>query len=252
MFIVWGKKVVHRKVGYVADYCPLCREPSAFLLHRVGVAGHVYYISFGEGQLAGYERTCQGCQTKSKAEPSRYSATPSKYTGVEDLCLKTFPDLREAYAERLSLEDKAKSAPALLSTEERRKLIGQPFVVLSPLVEARYARKPVDKETMLSLLATVVLLVLTYRMVNAMAPAAVYPAMLTVGILGACLVAWQGVTAGRRFIKRKIVPLLTRSLHPLNPTEQEIQEVLAEFRRLRHKIGSKVKPVDLMRVTRAI
>jgi hypothetical protein len=252
MFIVWGKKVVHRKIGYVADFCPLCREPKPFLLNRVGVVGHVYYISFGEGQLAGYERVCQSCKTRLKAEPSRYSATPAKFTGMEDLCQQTFPGLREAYAERLGMEEKLRRAPGLLSVDERRSMIGQPFVLLSPVVEARFASTHIDKEVGLSLLGTIVVLCITPGLVGAIAPDAVGPAMLTVGVIGTCMVIWQGATAGRRFIKRKIAPALTKSLHPLNPSEREIQEVLAELKRLRHKIGSKVKPMDILRMTRSV
>ena len=32
MFVVWGKKHVYRKLGYVADFCEICRGPKAFLM----------------------------------------------------------------------------------------------------------------------------------------------------------------------------------------------------------------------------
>ena len=56
VFIVWGKKVVDRKLGHVAGFCPMCREPKTFLPRRVGAAGHVYCLSTGEGGLIGHER----------------------------------------------------------------------------------------------------------------------------------------------------------------------------------------------------
>jgi len=70
-FIVWGKKRVTRNLGYVADFCPLCREPKPFLLQRIGMAGHVYYISAGEGELVGFHRTCQTCKTAFTADPHK-------------------------------------------------------------------------------------------------------------------------------------------------------------------------------------
>src|SRR5258706_9118781 len=44
MFIIWGKKRVTKSLGYVADFCPLCRDVRTFELVRVGLAGHIYYL----------------------------------------------------------------------------------------------------------------------------------------------------------------------------------------------------------------
>lgn len=41
--IVWGKKFVYRKLGYVVDFCRLCREVRTFELKRVGLAGQIYF-----------------------------------------------------------------------------------------------------------------------------------------------------------------------------------------------------------------
>ena len=49
MLFIWGKKRVERNIGKVADFCPICREVRMFQLIRVGVADHIYYVSFGEG-----------------------------------------------------------------------------------------------------------------------------------------------------------------------------------------------------------
>jgi len=51
MFIVWGKKIVYRKLGFVADFCPICRGPRAFELKRVGSASHLV-IADGDSRRA--------------------------------------------------------------------------------------------------------------------------------------------------------------------------------------------------------
>jgi hypothetical protein len=41
--IIWGTKRTLNKLGYVADFCPLCRQSRAFSVSRVGKVGHFYY-----------------------------------------------------------------------------------------------------------------------------------------------------------------------------------------------------------------
>jgi hypothetical protein len=74
MFIVWGKKAVYRKIGFVADFCAMCRTVKPFEIKRIGMAGHVYYITSGEGELLGYQRTCLSCKTAVDTDPNGYTA----------------------------------------------------------------------------------------------------------------------------------------------------------------------------------
>src|SRR5258705_351547 len=73
MIFIWGKKLVYSKLGYVADFCPICRSPQAFEVQSVGVASHVYYVSFGKGALAGYQRKCCDCGVTLDAKPTNYA-----------------------------------------------------------------------------------------------------------------------------------------------------------------------------------
>src|SRR5438876_12363312 len=82
MFIVWGKKRTERKQGRVADFYPICREIRAFTLIRVGLAGHIYYVSFGEGKLVGYIVRCDTCGVALGVEPTRF-ATSEKDSRIE-------------------------------------------------------------------------------------------------------------------------------------------------------------------------
>ena len=93
MFIVWGKKIVYRKVGHVADFCPICRKVQPFELKRVGSAGHVYYVSVGEGELVGYERTCKECGTVFRAEPTTYASVSKTLAPLADLVRQTYPNI---------------------------------------------------------------------------------------------------------------------------------------------------------------
>ena len=44
MFIIWGTKIVERKLGYVADFCSICRGARPFTVFKVVQVGHLYYL----------------------------------------------------------------------------------------------------------------------------------------------------------------------------------------------------------------
>jgi hypothetical protein len=245
-FIVWGKKLVYRTLGYIADFCPMCRTPRVFKLQRVGLARHVYYISFGEGELAGYQRTCQQCGIAVAAKPTLYASVAAQPAALPEMIAQTFPKLPQAYQPTLELEERIRNSPASLTPEERHALIRQPFQLLSPRVEKQFASLHIDNDAGLTLLGVLVTLFIASFILKRVAPDSLEVSMVSILLAGMVLVIWQISQAGRRFMRRKIIPLLAATLQPLNPTDGEVQAVLAEFKKLRQKIGSKMKAKDLM------
>lgn len=247
MFIVWGRKLVYRKLGHVADFCPICRCARPFQLMRVGSAGHIYYVTAGEGQLVGFERTCQKCATTLPADPDLYATVLKKPVPLTELARQTFPNLAVVLRDRLALESRIRHDLSSLSRDDRRALIKSPFTLLSPKVEKRFASTHLDKEIGLAFAAAIGLIAFGPGLVHKLLPE--LPTDLTVlAFIGASvlLVLWQLATAGRRFMQRQIIPVLSRSLQPLRPTKEELAAVLAELKTLGHKIGKKLKPADLL------
>lgn len=248
MFILWGKKAVHKKIGYVADFCPICRTPQPFAITRVGSAGHLYFVSAGEGQLVGYERTCQKCRTPLNAEPTTYASLAKRAAPLDELLRSTFPNLTQALQERLAIEERVQRDPASLEPELRRSLIRNPFVRLSPKVEKRFADAThMDWTVGLALIGAIALIFSAPDLAHKVAPG--YHSDLLFWspfVLGIALVVWQMIASGKRFMRKEIIPVLAGTLAPLRPTEDEITAVLAELKQLGHKIGSKIKPANLM------
>lgn len=245
MIIVWGRKLVRTKLGRVADHCPVCHGVRAFTLQRVGSAGHLYYISLGEGELVGHERVCRDCGTAFRAEPGSYAAIVRKKTSLKQLVRDTFPDVAQVHRERLALEEKAHTHPEALTPHERDTLIRTPFVCLMPRVEQRFANTQIDKETGLALLGALLLVAVVPALVKPLWPDQVELGVLAGLVLGIALVAWQVLVSGRRYMRRHIVPLLARSLKPLQPTEGELRSVQADLKKARHKMGQKLWLPDL-------
>jgi hypothetical protein len=252
MFIVWGKKAVTRRMGYVADFCPVCRGPKAFQLNRVGMASHVYYIPMGEGALIGHDRACNDCGVKLKADPRTYTSIPKKLSDVDSLRRQTYPRLLEVYAERLRIEDKVRNAPNELTAEERAALIKQPFALLTHVVQRRFSATHLDKECLFAMTGTAVAMLIAGPVTTAVAPEYAPSVLMTLLAAGSIATIWLIATGGRRYIKRKIIPVLSESLRPLQPTLSEINSVLAELRRVGQKLGKKLSAEDLLRTMRAM
>jgi hypothetical protein len=246
MFIIWGKKVVYRKLGYAADFCTVCRCPRPFEIKRVGMAGHVYYISMGEGELVGFERTCQECGTPYKAEPTTYKSLAQEPIAIESLISATFPNLAEIWSERIAIEQKVSRAPASLTSDERVALIREPFLRLSSKVEARFAATHFDKEVGFAFLGAIALMFISTAIARALIPNQAEPVLLTSIALGVLMVIWQLIGTGKRFMLREILPALATALKPLRPVEFELQAALNELKTHGHKIGSKLQASEVM------
>jgi len=246
MFIVWGKQPVYHRLGYVAHFCPICRGPKPFEIKRVGSAGHIYYISFGSGELVGYERTCQECGTALPAEPTDHVAIAQRLAPLPELVRQTFPQLEQVFAARLALEEQIRADPAALSADDRRALIRSPFLLMSVKVDQRFARTHLDMGLGLAIAGAIAMTVFGPGMVQLLAPGADRAGLVLVFLaLGLAAILWQAVAARPRFVRRAVLPALARALRPLKPTQQELEAIVAELGQLKHKIARRIDVPEL-------
>ncbi|QDL54462.1 hypothetical protein [Rhodoferax aquaticus] len=138
--IIWGRKTVVRELGFVADFCPVCARVRQFTVQRIGMAGHIYYITVGDGDLVEYHRTCMACKVTLLADPNRYATLAKRPDTTAVLVKQTFPDFEEANRDRLALEVAIRADPHALSAQDRQALIMQPFTLLAGRVTERFAQ----------------------------------------------------------------------------------------------------------------
>jgi len=246
MFIIWGTKRTARKLGFVADFCPICREPREFKLSRIGAVSHLYYISFGSGKLTGHVIECCVCGQALTADPMGYAAyekLPGSEIGL--LIQTTFPKLKEIYAERLAAELKVRRSLKSLTQEERLKMIIEPFSLLNPAVEERFTRDTrMDKQSGIgclgSLIVLAVLLAIAVNLREPLQGQVMTAAFILFGI-GAIYTFVQLGLGPRRFLRTQIVPKIARTLDPLRPTEEELSATLSRCKAAQMKIGQKLK-----------
>lgn len=237
MLIVWGRRVSRRRIGYVADFCPMCRGPQAFLMNSFSTHRHVYFVPVGETN-AGFERICQGCKLTFGGTPKFYKASTRKPGNVQELVQSSFPSFDEVYGERMRIEDAVRKDPMKLPEKVRAALLRQPFTVVSPLVQSRFAgRARLDLHSVVALVLGFVAAGIAGKIAEMMFPDYVGTAFLVGGGAGLAYFLWSLGTEPRRYLKRAIVPQLARTLGPLQPSETELATVLAELKRSKLRLG---------------
>ena len=212
MFIVWGKKVVYRKLGHVA----------------------------------GHERSCHECGTAQRADTTAYARMSKKPLSLPALIRTSYPRLEDADGETLALAAPIQGDPASLSQENRHVLIRNAFLTMSAKMERRPARAHVDVGMSLALVGALATLVLGPHLVLSMFPdmdAArlfIFPAI--VAVTG---VAWQVMASRTRFVRRAVLPALATALRPLAPTPTELESVVTQLTHLKHQMARRIKVPEL-------
>jgi len=249
MFIVWGKTIKRQKLGFVADFCAVCRDLRTFKVQRVGSASHVYYISFGQGDLVGYERTCEVCKTPVDAAPDTYTGMAKASRPASELISETFPNYYTVYREMLERERKVRDTPSLLTPAERRARMREPFMVLAPLVQQKLASIQVDWRVVLAIFSFAPIFWVIGAIsgwINGPNQDDPSPNWMIAGlVLWAGLVFFEIFMSPRRYLLKSAAPQLAASLAPLKPSEPEIGRIIDELKQHKLKLG-KLRAADLL------
>lgn len=240
MFIIFGKKTVYKKLGYVADFCPICRDLRPFTFRRVGSAPHIYYLTVTEGELIGYQKICEHCKTAFDADINLYKRILDVSVGLEAMIQETYPGLRNTYGVRLEQEARIRDTPLLLSDEERMAQIRNVLDLLAPRAEAVFSGFVFDREVIFSLIAGFLILVLGVPMGSKVMPDHPDAFALIALAVAAFLLISQLATSGDRYVKRQLLPALCQSLHQLRPNRAELTRALDGLKRQGYKLGTKL------------
>lgn len=248
MFIVWGKTIKRQKLGFVADHCSVCRDLRTFQVKRIGSASHVYYISFGQGDLVGYERICSVCSTPFDAIPDTYSGMSKDSRPATVLIGETFPNYYKAYEEVIARERKVRDTPSLLTPAERKARLREPFMIIAPLAQQKLSSIQVDWRVV----AAVFSFLPIFWVLGAVSGWIIgpnqdpSPNFIFAGLaLWGGLIIWQVIMSSRRYLLKNAVPPIASSLAPLKPSETEIAAIVEEFRRAKLKLG-KLRTSDVL------
>ena len=250
MFIVWGTKVVRKKLGRMAEYCPMCRSPRAFLLQSIETVGHLYYIPLGSRTLQGYSKACENCGLALEVfEGDLESTIKGRGVSLDELTEAASPPVAQRIQKRLAWDQQIKERK--LDPAAHRELLQEPFVIAETLYQSRSSQTNLDKASglgcFLSIVIPVLILVLMPKIWTGDDQG-----FLVVGLVAgllATLTLFLLATDGRRYVKRTLVPMIVRSLLPMNPTKQELEETLEMLKEAGFKIA---KRVDATQISEAL
>lgn len=249
MFIVWGKTIKRQKLGFVADYCSVCRDLRTFQVKRIGSASHVYYISFGEGDLVGYERICGVCSTPFETAPDTYSGMSKDSRPATELVSETFPNYYKVYDDVIARERKVRDTPSLLTPAERKARMREPFVIIAPLAQQKLSSIQVDWRVVAAVFSFLPIfwaLGAVAKLTNGPYQDDPSPSFMIAGLaLWAGLIIWQIVMSSRRYLQKHAVPPIAAALAPLKPTESEINRVIEELKVAKLKLA-RIRAADLL------
>jgi hypothetical protein len=241
MLIVWGTRVIRENRGYLPAFCPICRQLCVCRLVHISTQGHLYYvIPTSRKKLVGAEIQCQSCRVRLPGDGFVHAATcHERPTNVDALIERTRCDPRTAQAERLALEQRVQTGR--ISAAERRALLPEAFAVVEPLVRERAASVHLDLPAGLTLLTTacglLALLVMDYGDGEKWSPWPPGWLPLGFGAVAGVFTFYMLFTDVRRFVRRRVEPLLLRALGPLRPTAADLEETLAQLKSARLKVA---------------
>jgi len=245
MLFNFGTKRVDTPVGRVADFCAFCRAPRAMSVLRVGKTVTWYGMPLGKGDLQEHVLWCEACGARLTVDLRRYATIDGKRgEPLPALAARTFPDLEQAWAVRLEQEARLRHGPEHLDDTERAALLKQPFFLLANEVERAFDSPPNDNAVAMAFVAACCLpfvgIFLALELEARGSPQADAIGMSVAAggfLLGIIAVVVMQFRASDRHLQRELLPRIARTLRPLEPTEADLAEAMADLPAYRHRAG---------------
>lgn len=255
MVIIWGKKLNRVRKGVVGHFCPVCRDVRVFSCQSVWRVSHIYYIPLGDGEHVVDEFTCADCGVLLGMEAGAASkARPALEGDVFDFAADTGPLGVEGLAERLEWEERLRAG--VLSPDERKGVIGEAIADLEYMAQQRAQSGSTDGISIalliLSLAGGVGTAMLWHEYLTRRRPATVelvawlvVVTALTVVMFGVLI--WRSATHTRR-VSGPLNEPVSRSLAPLRPSREELEEVVGVMKRAGSIAAKGVRVDDVLKL----
>ncbi len=140
MFIVWGKTLRKKKLGYTAEFCPYCQELRPFLVSQLFRRQRLYFtIPFGSKEEAGAHGQCQRCKGEKMISEPRGPFVDQTPAPQDWARMRGQTPANNPYLERWQLQKTLKSkGPDYLSSDQRAQLAMDLFGEAAMGVELSY------------------------------------------------------------------------------------------------------------------
>jgi len=244
MYVPVGRRTALRAVGRVADFCPFCRGFRPFLLLRSEMAQRIYTLAIGPRVTVGFARRCESCGLESNADPDNYrEVVHDPQADLDTLIAATNPEIGRNYAARLLLEDRIRARK--LSAGERSTLLREPFAMADDVLARRDDEGRLDLPSHLGCLGSVILPVACLMILPLVWGGPAERIEAVVAVVGGVVVAFTLLailTDARRHARRAVLPRLVAAIRPLDPSPEEVDEILRSLKAERSPLAEVVGP----------
>jgi len=245
-------EILWEELGDLGTFCPICSRLSSFQAYRQTSQSRVdvllaVTVSRGPLQSGPLLARCTGCGIEYLLPDG------------EALLGQTEAQMKERCARRLKIQQDLERGT--LSADDRRFLLREPFLALAWAANAGRPRGGADRASRWGCLGTLALF-------PAMFLAAVF-LPLTFGArdpmkAGELLIRWgfgamalslgltwtAYVTRKRRYVRKTLVPPLTRTLMALDPTRPELEDAVEHLRSVDPAPGARFNPREIFEAIR--
>ena len=220
---------VDRPIGRVADFCTFCRRFRPFQIDQVESVYRLYFaINLGGRQPDGLAKVCEVCRLRVPAVSENYqtiSGDPD--ADINQLIAQTNPQIERNWASRLLLEQRIRERK--VTAGERWGLMLEPFNTAASILDNRNKEERLDPPSRFGCLATFAVPILCMAILPQILSLPRNQMEKVVVIIAGCCLAFTVLaiaTDAQRHARRAVLPRLIDSLRPLNPSDDEIQNIL--------------------------
>lgn len=252
MLIVWGKKEVRRKTGFVGDFCPFCRNLARFRAADLAQVSHLYWFPIGRFVPFATELACQSCRVTVLVPSGTAKPERADDPDLPAFAARTCASGVEALTRRMELESRLFRG---LEDEERDELLAEPFRALENTFQWKRFRRFDESVTAYLIVFGVALAMVALLFIGAWQGTVPKPPWALAASLAAASVpltlwAWAVVrwrTKWRRLARsRRVLGPLVRSLGPLQPSPAEIERVVATLRSEGFQLARVISPAQVV------
>jgi len=232
------------RIGYAADYCPVCRTLRAFTLYRLAIPEQDPITGAKGDRLDGYVRHCQTCDATFDAVPDTYSGLSPMPKDLKSLQAETFRNYYEIYAVQLALD--RIPGPQLMG-QDRLDRINDPMLAIAIATQPKRMDQKMDVFSWIALAIGVALIAIAWPQLSAAGDnfAAWPPEYVDPAVLAAAVAFTRMGMAGRRETLRWATSHIANALTSVRPTDDELEKSLASLRDRNLWLGSKASVKQL-------
>lgn len=246
-----GQSTIQKRRGFVADFCPMCREMLTVRLIEFRRAPHINGIAIGFvlGRSTGFVTECTKCGFRIKTRLERFESVEKRRPeSLDELEQRTNPRARNDFGTRLETERRIRHG-APLPPEKRQAFLREPFRLVRNEIDTDqgiYLRR--DQTSLWiavsSFVGPIPFVAVASNIENQTVAESLAILGFTVFVIGLATTLFRISTRRYRFFRVKLLPMIDRALRPLAPSMTELEETIDWLRETDFKFANRLRASD--------